>query len=147
MINSIVVVRLLPKLRSSKLSNRAIAGDILISNLAKSISVKSIVIVEYIYHSIVCGDWLLQHGLDEITNFSIIGRVVIEFDCNASNVDFVGVMQSIFMVVLVVVLMLEILGLFMATKWMIIMLMLEKDKFLFVLFAIVEAVVIGVQLL
>ena len=39
MINSIVVVKLLPKLWSSKLSNRAIAGDILISNFAKSISV------------------------------------------------------------------------------------------------------------
>ena len=68
--NSIVIVKLLLKMWLFKLSNRAIAGDIWICNSAKSISIKSNMIVEY--------------------NF--IGVFVIECDSNMSIADVGGVM-------------------------------------------------------
>ena len=37
-------------------------------------------------------DLIIQHDLDGITKFSIIGKVVIKFTCNTSNVDIGGVM-------------------------------------------------------
>ena len=82
----------------------------------------------------------------EITKFSIIGIFVIEFDCNVAIVDVDGVMHSMLIVVLIVVFMLEIVGVFLVIKEiMIIMVMLEMDQFMFVLFAMLDGTVIGIH--